>query len=168
MATRRISLRKILEILKLQWHDGFSNRVIATSSSISPSTGSVLVQRATHAGLSWTSVQEMTDKELEELLYVDVSIRKPAHVMSNWQQIRKDCPGQGLLKYSDGGNTRKSNLTSFSTHIFVIITGSGPSTLMLSCANIIRLAKGFMLIGPAKRLRSIIRLQAKLPQHICL
>ena len=80
MATRRISVRKIREILKLKWHDGLSNRQVATSCNISPSTVSDLVQRAAHAGLSWPSVQKMTDRALEELLYVDVSIRKPPHV----------------------------------------------------------------------------------------
>jgi hypothetical protein len=38
-------------------------------------------------GLSCSSVPEMTAKALEELLYVEVGIRKPAHVMPSWQAI---------------------------------------------------------------------------------
>jgi DNA-binding transcriptional regulator LsrR (DeoR family) len=51
MATRRISVRKIKEVLKLKWHDGLSNRKIATSCNVSPSTVSDLVQRAAHAAI---------------------------------------------------------------------------------------------------------------------
>ncbi len=90
MATRRISVRKILEILKLKWQDGLSNRQIAVSCNVSPSTVSDLVQRATHAGLSWPAVQQMTDTELEALLYVDVSARKPPEVMPDWQKVHKE------------------------------------------------------------------------------
>jgi transposase len=83
-------VRKIKEVLKLKWHDGLSNRKIATSCNVSPSTVSDLVQRAAHAGLSWPSVQEMTDRALEELLYVGVSVRKPPDAMPNWQAVHKE------------------------------------------------------------------------------
>lgn len=96
MAARRISVRKILEILKLKWQDGLSNRQIAVNCNVSPSTVSDLIQRATHAGLSWPSVQQMTDKALETLLYVDVSTRKPPHVMPDWQQVHKELSRPGV------------------------------------------------------------------------
>src|SRR5690554_5518867 len=96
MAARRMSVRKILEILKLKWQDGLSNRQIAVSCNVSPSTVSDLIQRATHAGLSWPSVQEMTDQALEKLLYVDVSLRKPPDVMPDWQYIHKELSRPGV------------------------------------------------------------------------
>lgn len=96
MATRRISVRKIREILKLKWQDGLSNRQIATSCNVSPSTVSDLVQRAAHAGLSWPSVQEMTDRALEAMLYVDVSIRKPPQAMPDWQKVHKELSRPGV------------------------------------------------------------------------
>src|SRR5690606_22623922 len=108
MAARRISVRKILEILKLKWQDGLSNRQIAVNCNVSPSTVSDLIQRATHAGLSWPSVQQMTDKELEALLYVDVSTRKPPHVMPDWQQVHKELSRPGVtlkLLYSPNKDT---------------------------------------------------------------
>ncbi len=96
MATRRISVRKILEILKLKWHHGMSNRQIATSCSVSPSTVSDLVQRAAHAGLPWPSVEQMTDKALEDLLYVESSPRKPCHMMPNWKEVHKELARPGV------------------------------------------------------------------------
>ena len=89
-------MRKIREILKLKWQDGLSNRQIATSCNVSPSTVSDLVQRAAHAGLSWPSVQEMTDRALEAMLYVDVSIRKPPQAMPDWQKVHKELSRPGV------------------------------------------------------------------------
>jgi hypothetical protein len=55
-------MRKTREILKLKWHYGLGNRQIATSCNVSLSTISHLIQRATYAGVSWPSVQGMTDR----------------------------------------------------------------------------------------------------------
>ncbi len=91
VATRRISVRKIKEILRLKWCNKLSNRQVAQNCNVSPpSTVSDLVQRATHANLSWPTVQELTDKDLNALLYVEIGIRKPDDVMPEWKVIHRE------------------------------------------------------------------------------
>jgi len=96
MASRRISVRKIKEILKLKWDEGLSNRQIAISCNVSPSTVSDLVQRAAHANLSWPSVQQIPDEDLENMLYVKIGSRKPDHMMPDWQKVHKELMMPGV------------------------------------------------------------------------
>ena len=53
MPMERLSMRKIREVLRLKWACELSNRAVATSCAIAPSTVWDYVHRATQAGLSW-------------------------------------------------------------------------------------------------------------------
>jgi len=53
MAGRRLSMRKIKEILRLKWHHGHSNKQIARSCKIARSTVSEYLNRAEKTGLTW-------------------------------------------------------------------------------------------------------------------
>lgn len=69
MAGRRLSVRKIKEVLRLKWDHRLSNRQIARSCSISHSTVMEYIQRANDAGLSWPLPPELDDSALEGLLF---------------------------------------------------------------------------------------------------
>jgi len=69
MAKRRISMRKIREVLRLKWQHGLSNRKIAHSCLISHSTVREYLRRAEHAGLSWPLAEDLDDGALEGLLF---------------------------------------------------------------------------------------------------
>jgi len=69
MAKRRLSMRKIKEILRLKWSLYLSNRQIAKSCSVSHSTVSDCLHRAQSVGLSWPLGSELDDGALEKLLY---------------------------------------------------------------------------------------------------
>lgn len=69
MATERLSMRKIREIMRLKLEQGLSHRNAAASLLISPGAVGSVVVRASKLGLNWASVQQMTDDELEEHLY---------------------------------------------------------------------------------------------------
>lgn len=69
MARRRLSMRKIKEILRLKWSLYLSNRQIAKSCSVSHSTVSDCLHRAESVGLSWPLGSELDDAALEKLLY---------------------------------------------------------------------------------------------------
>jgi transposase len=69
MPANRLSMRKIKEVLRLKWANQLSDRKIAQSCHISRPAVANYVVRATLAGLSWPLPDQLTDAELEQLLF---------------------------------------------------------------------------------------------------
>ncbi len=69
MGKRRLSMRKIREVLKLKLGGGLSDRQVAGALGISPATVGDLVRRASAAGITWPLAEDMGDDALEALLY---------------------------------------------------------------------------------------------------
>ena len=69
MATERLSMRKIREILRQKWALGRTHREVAQSLSIGLGTVSGVERRAHAAGLRWTDVEGLADEALEIRLY---------------------------------------------------------------------------------------------------
>jgi len=64
MATERLSMRQIREILRQKWALGLSHRAVADSLRVGLGTISSVVSRAQAAGLDWALVQTLTDEGL--------------------------------------------------------------------------------------------------------
>ena len=69
MASRRLSMRKIKEVLRLKRECGCSIRKIAKSCNIARSTVSEYLTRAENAGLSWPLPCDLDDSAIENLLF---------------------------------------------------------------------------------------------------
>ena len=69
MATERLSMRKIREILRHKWALGHSHREVAASLGVSLGAVSAAEQRARAAGLDWRTVETLADEALEVRLY---------------------------------------------------------------------------------------------------
>jgi len=69
MAARRLSMRKIKEVLRLNKENGLSARQIAKSWCIARSTAKDYLDRAQKAGLTWPLPPELDDTVLEHLLF---------------------------------------------------------------------------------------------------
>ena len=69
MANRRLSMRKIKEVLRLHQEIGLSERQIAKSCGISRSTVKEYLHRVQRAGLSWPLCPDLDDAQLESLLF---------------------------------------------------------------------------------------------------
>ncbi len=69
MATERLSMRQIREILRQKWTLACSHRQVAASLTVSLGTVTGVLRRATHAGLVWPQVQTLPDDALEARLY---------------------------------------------------------------------------------------------------
>jgi len=69
MATERLSMRKLREILRQKWALARSHRQVAASLQVSIGTVTSVLRRATHAGLDWAQVQTLPDASLEARLY---------------------------------------------------------------------------------------------------
>jgi hypothetical protein len=68
MKTKRVTMLKLKETLRLKYEAKLSLRQIALSLSLSLGGISKYLQRADAAGLSWPLPQEMSDSELERLI----------------------------------------------------------------------------------------------------
>jgi transposase len=69
MPRERLSMRKIREVLRLKWDQGLSQRAIGTSCSLGTGTVCEYVGRASAAGLTWPLPDDLSDIQLEELLF---------------------------------------------------------------------------------------------------
>jgi transposase len=69
MATERLPMRHIREILRLKWVLKRSHRETARSLGISPGAVASVMSRATQIGLTWDALEHVTDAALEERLY---------------------------------------------------------------------------------------------------
>jgi transposase len=69
MATERLPMRKIREVLRLRWQLGLTVREAARSLGVSVGVVSKMGARATTAGLTWAIVEGLDDSALEERLY---------------------------------------------------------------------------------------------------
>ena len=69
MAARRLSMRKIKEVLRLKWQNGCSDAQIARGCNIARSTVREYLRRAQEAGLTWPLEPDLDDRHLENLLF---------------------------------------------------------------------------------------------------
>src|SRR6516165_189245 len=69
MPAKRVSMRRVREILRLKHECGASDREIARSLSIARSTVAVTLERVTAVGLRWPLPATLTDRVLEAMLY---------------------------------------------------------------------------------------------------
>ena len=73
MPQKRVTMRKVREILRLAWALGQSRRNIARSCTVGKSTVDDTLTRAAAAGLSWPLPSSLDDEKLEHLLYPPVA-----------------------------------------------------------------------------------------------
>ena len=75
MANRRLSMRKIKEVLRLKWENGLSARQIAESCDISRSTVKDYIAKAQDNGLTWPLPDYLDDAALERLRNMSMTMR---------------------------------------------------------------------------------------------
>ena len=69
MSAKRLSMRKIKEVLRLKWANNLSDRKIAQSCNLSRPAVVSYLDRAKQAGLSWPLPDDLTDEALENRLF---------------------------------------------------------------------------------------------------
>ena len=72
MAARRLSMRKIKEVLRLHYEKGLSTRKIVRSLDIGRGTIGNYLDRAQRAGLSWPLAPELDEATLEHRLFPSI------------------------------------------------------------------------------------------------
>ncbi len=90
MPKKRLSMRKIREVLRLKYELGCSNREISLSCSIGSSTVSDYLKRARMAGLSWPLPDSLSDSVLEQKLFPSPTPRSSLDFYPDFQAIHND------------------------------------------------------------------------------
>jgi transposase len=97
MAKKRLSMRKVREVLRLK-HSGLSIRAIARACSIGRETVREYLCRASEAGLSWPFHDELSDEELGQRLFPSVIKIYGKRICPNWELIHKELRKKGVTR----------------------------------------------------------------------
>ena len=91
MANRRLSMRKIKEVLRLSYQGGLSARQVARSLNISRSAVKEYQERANKAGLAWPLPDTLSEQELEQKLFSPpLTIEAPAKALPDFEYIYQE------------------------------------------------------------------------------
>ena len=97
MAKKRLSMRKVREVLRLN-HSGLSIRAIARACSIGRESVREYLCRASEAGLSWPLPEELDDQALEQQLFPSVIKIYGKRSCPNWALIHKELRRKGVTR----------------------------------------------------------------------
>ena len=75
MPAKRVSMRRIREILRLKHACGATDRAIARSVGVARSTIALYLERAAAAGLTWPLPETVTDPAIEAMLFASVGTK---------------------------------------------------------------------------------------------
>lgn len=97
MARKRLTVKKIKEVIRLKYEAGLSNRAIAGACKISNSTVGDYLKRAADAGISWP-LGELGDEELNQKLFPeDQTIQsEPEYPMPDWVKMNTEKRQKGV------------------------------------------------------------------------
>lgn len=99
MATPRMTMRKIREILRLRWVAGLSIRQIRASTKASVGAIQKLLARAEALGLSWPLPDDLDDAGLARLLYPGTDSHASArHEVPDWRKVHQELKRKGVTK----------------------------------------------------------------------
>src|SRR5690554_6937391 len=91
MPAKRLSMRKINEVLRLKWDKGLSNRQIAAACGISRPTVSEYLRRFSEAGLNWPLPTDLDESKLEQKLFPPAPVLPAqARGIPDWNQIHQE------------------------------------------------------------------------------
>ena len=90
MPAKRISMRKIRDVLRLHGHAHLSRRQIARSLGLAHSTVCDYLYRAQAAGLSWPLPDELNEAALERLLFPKPAPSRRARPQPNWAEVDRE------------------------------------------------------------------------------
>ena len=97
MSQKRLSMRKIEEILRLKYEAGLSHRAIARSCGVSASTVSEYVTHAKAAGLSWPLPTGLSGEALEARLFPKQAPTSNRHIpQPDWPKMHQELRRKGV------------------------------------------------------------------------
>jgi len=98
MARKRLSMRKIKEVLRLKHEGGLSIRAIARACSIGKETVRDYLCRASEAGIGWPLPEGLDDEELELRLFSSVLKSSARRRCPNWAMVHQELRRKGVTR----------------------------------------------------------------------
>jgi len=98
MAQKRLSMRKIKEILRLKWGSGLSNRAIARACSIGRETVRDCLERALEAGVSWPLPEGLSEEDLEHQLFPFEVCPGGERALPDWSEVHRELKKKGVTR----------------------------------------------------------------------
>ena len=92
-------MRKIKEVLRLKYEAGLSNRAIAKSCGICHKTVKEYLTRARASGLSWPLADDLSDKDLEALLFPNDPGAAGKVQMPDMAWVSRELKRKGVTRY---------------------------------------------------------------------
>ena len=96
MANKRLSMRKIHEVLRLAFESKLSIRAIARCVNASPATVGDYVRRAKRAGLSWPLPAELDDTALQQRLFPPSKPKGSRRSLPDWAEVHRELKRKGV------------------------------------------------------------------------
>lgn len=97
MANTRKSMRKIRHVLKLARETGLTQRQIARSLAMSPTTVGEYLRRAEMAGIVWPLPEDWDDGTLEARLFPALpKAEREARPLPDWVEVHRECQRKGV------------------------------------------------------------------------
>ena len=91
MPTKRVSMRKIREVLRLTHEHKLSIRQVSRATGIGKSTVGEFVARAKVIGITWPIPPEISDAELEARLFTPAGFHQaPPRPVSDWAKVHQE------------------------------------------------------------------------------
>ncbi len=150
MPAKRVSMRRIREILRLKHACGATDRTIARSMGVARSTIALYLERTAAAGLSWPLPATLTDRVLEAMLYAGHGSQQGARRKAepDWAYVHHELrrPGVTLMLLSTGSASR----TAMPTAAGASCTAPGKAGCRRRCVRPIPPASGCSSITPAR------------------
>ena len=96
MATKRLLMRQLREILRLKHESGLPNRAIARACTVGVGTVSDYLRRAREAGLGWPLPDDLDDRALEGKLFTSVSVVEKARALAELAHVHEELRRPGV------------------------------------------------------------------------
>src|SRR5215467_4262186 len=90
MPTKRVSMRKIREVLRLAHEHKLSIRQVSRATGIGKSTVGEFVARAKVIGITWPIPPEISDAELEARLFTPAGFRESTRPVPDWAKVHQE------------------------------------------------------------------------------
>ena len=100
MSTKRISMRKLREILKLRLHGELSMRQIRDALRLSLGAVQKVLSKAEELELNWEAIEQRDDKELALQFYpkADPHVSKKLQ-LPDWRDVHQELKRKGVTKH---------------------------------------------------------------------
>ena len=100
MANKRLSMRRIKEILRLHYESCLGLRQISRALSVSPATVREYLRRVEQAGLSWPLPDTLSDAQLEQRLFPPPTmIPSGERSLPDWSGLNKELKRKGVTLF---------------------------------------------------------------------